>query len=104
MTEVYFRQPDISALLKYHKIGKFIGTETGATYTCTGNVKYIDLKNTKLILGTARERRYTAAVKKMDPMKGIEPDHLVEQTQADILEGIDTVMEYVKELIRKGTK
>lgn len=92
------------ALLKYHKIGKFIGTETGATYTCTGNVKYIDLKNTKLILGTARERRYTAAVKKMDPMKGIEPDHLVEQTQADILEGIDTVMEYVKELIRKGTK
>ena len=45
------------ALLKYHGIGKFIGTETGATFTCTGNVDYSDLKNTQLILGSAQKQR-----------------------------------------------
>jgi C-terminal processing protease CtpA/Prc len=88
------------ALLKYHQIGKFVGSETGATYTCTGSVRYVDLAHTKLILGTARKRRYTAAVKNMDRTRGIIPNYQIEQSQRDIIEGRDTVLEYVLNLIR----
>lgn len=87
------------ALLKYHKIGKFVGSETGATFTCTGSVRYLDLENTKLILGTAQKRRYTAAVKNMDRMRGILPDYPVEPAQQDIIEGRDAVLDFVIKLI-----
>jgi C-terminal processing protease CtpA/Prc len=86
-------------LLKYHQLVTFVGTTLGSTYTCTGNVKYFDLEHTKLILGTARERRYSAAVEGMDPTKGIEPDYYVETTQEDIAEGRDTQLEFLLEMI-----
>ncbi|MBD3289008.1 hypothetical protein GF337_09410 [candidate division KSB1 bacterium] len=89
------------ALLKYHNIGKFVGSETGATFTCTGSVRYIDLKNTKLILGTAQKRRYTAAVKNMDRTRGILPDYPVEPAQQDIIDGRDAVLDSVIKLIAK---
>jgi hypothetical protein len=85
-------------LLKYHKIGKFIGSETGATFTCTGNVRYINLKNTKLIFGTARERRYTAAVKDMDRQRGVLPDYPVEQSPEDLIANKDTVLDFALKL------
>ena len=88
-------------LLKYHHISKLVGTETGATYTCTGSVEYINLKHTRLILATARKRRYTAAVQNMDPTSGIQPDYWVEQTQSDIIAHKDTVLDFVLELIKK---
>ena len=89
------------SLLKYQKIGKLIGTETGATYTCTGSVQYIDLKNTRLILGTARKQRYSAAVKNMDRTKGIMPDYFVKQSQDDIINNKDAQLEYAISLIGK---
>lgn len=81
-------------LLKYHNVGKFIGTEMGSTYTCTGNATYPPLNNTGIMVGTARVRRYTAAVQNMDPMRGIIPDYTVELTQQDIIDGKDPIMEY----------
>ncbi|GET22119.1 S41 family peptidase [Prolixibacter denitrificans] len=85
-------------LLKYHQVGKFIGTEIGATYTCTGNATYPPLKHTRIMVGTARVRRYTAAVKNMDPKRGIIPDYPVELTQQDIIDGRDAVLEYALKL------
>ena len=58
-------------LLKYHQVGKFVGSETGATYTCTGNATYPALDETGIMVGTARVMRYTAAVKNMDPRRGV---------------------------------
>jgi C-terminal processing protease CtpA/Prc len=87
------------ALLKYHGIGTFIGSETGATYTCTGSVHYVDLENTKLILGTAQHRRYSVVVKNMDRCRGILPDYHVEQTQQDLVAGKDTVLDFTIRLI-----
>jgi hypothetical protein len=85
-------------LLKYHKVGKFIGSETGATYTCTGNATYPPLKHTGIMVGTARVGRYTAAVKNMDPMRGIIPDYPVELSRQDIIDNRDAVLEFALKL------
>lgn len=87
--------------MKYHKIGKFIGTEGGATYKCNaGKNTHINLENTKIILYFGRST-YAAAVSNMDKSHGIPPDHYVEQSYQDFLKGIDTVLEYTLELIGK---
>ena len=85
-------------LLKYHQIGKFVGSETGATFTCTGNATYPALDETGIMVGTARIMRYTAAVKGMDPRRGIIPHYPVESTQEDLIRGRDTVLEYALSL------
>jgi hypothetical protein len=90
----------LTALLKYHQIGKLVGSETGATFTCTGSVEYINLANTRLILGTARHRRYSVVVERMDPMRGVLPDYYVDQTQDDIIHKKDTVLNYVMNMIQ----
>ena len=86
------------ALLKYHGIGTFIGEETGATFTCTGSVMYPTLEQTRIILGTARNRRYTAAVKGMDPRRGVLPDHPVYLSPDDLKSGRDAAFEFALSL------
>lgn len=88
-------------LLKYHRVGRFVGSETGATYTCTGNATYPALKETGIMVGTARVTRYTAAVKGMDPRRGVLPDFPVESTQEDLILGRDAVLEYALSLATK---
>lgn len=88
----------LCGLLKYHKVGRFIGSELGSTYTCTGNAMYPPLKNTGIMVGTARVRRYTAAVMNMDPKRGVIPDYIVEPSQKDIVNGYDVVKNYALEL------
>jgi len=88
------------ALLQYHKIGEFIGTEGGATYKCNaGKNTQIDLNKTGIMLYFGRST-YTAAVKNMDKTHGILPDHFVEQTYKDFLNNKDTVLEYTVDLIK----
>ena len=89
-----------TSLLKYHKIGKFVGSETGANYTCTGNVMYPIFKNTKLFVGTARVNRYSTAVSNMDRTRGVLPDYEVVKSQQDIIENKDAVFEYAISLIK----
>jgi len=85
-------------LLKYHRVGSFIGSETGATFTCTGNATYPALDQTGIMVGTARIMRYTAAVKGMDPLRGILPDYPVEPSRDDLIRGRDKVLEYALSL------
>jgi hypothetical protein len=87
-------------LLKYHGVGKFVGTESGATYTCTGNATYPALDETGIMVGTARVMRYTAAVTDMDPRRGVIPDYPVEPSQQDMINGRDVVLEYALSLAR----
>jgi len=79
-------------------VGKFVGSETGATYTCTGNATYPALDETGIMVGTARVMRYTAAVRDMDPLHGVLPDYPVEPTREDLIKGRDTVLEYALSL------
>ena len=79
-------------------MGFFVGSETGATYTCTGNATYPALDETGIMVGTAREGRYTVAVKGMDPRRGIKSDYPVNITQADLVHERDPVLEKALEL------
>ena len=90
------------SLLKYHKIGKFVGTEGGATYKCNaGRNMEIHLKNSRIMLFLGRST-YVAAVENMDKTHGILPDYFIKQTYRDFLAGKDTVMDYTLELIEKS--
>jgi len=90
------------ALLKYHKIGTFIGTETGGTYECNDASREIHLKNTRLRLFIARIT-FTAALQGIPRYKGIVPDISVEPGISDHLSGKDPVKERALAIIaRKG--
>jgi len=87
------------SLLKYHKIGKFVGTEGGATYKCNaGRNMEIHLKNSRIMLFLGRST-YVVAVENMDKTHGILPDYFIKQTYRDFLDGKDTIMEYTQEMI-----
>lgn len=89
------------SLLKYHKIGTFVGNEGGATYKCNaGKNTQFTLYNTEIMLYLGRST-YTAAVYNMNKTEGIKPDHFAEQNYKDYLNGIDTVMDYTYRLIEK---
>ena len=82
-----------SALLKYHEIGKFIGTPSGATYKCNaGRDTEISLEQTGMILTFGRTT-FAAAVTGMDKTKPILPDYPVQVTYKDFLKGRDVFME-----------
>jgi hypothetical protein len=50
------------------------------------------------MVGTARVMRYTAAVRDMDPRRGILPDYPVDPTPEDLIHGRDPVLEYALSL------
>ncbi len=90
------------ALLKFHRIGTFIGTETGATYECNDNSREVVLERTRLRLNCARTT-FTAAVQGLPRYRGIIPDVVVEPDIADILAGKDPVMDRALSLIASGS-
>jgi len=88
------------ALLKYHHIGKFVGTKSGATYKCNaGKNTEIHLSHTKIMLNFGRST-YSAAVTGMDKTKPIMPDYPVKETCQDFLDGKDVFIDKVIELIQ----
>lgn len=87
------------SLLKYHNIGKFVGTESGATYKCNaGKNTEIHLSNSRIMLYFGRST-FAAAVKGMDKTKPIMPDYRVRETYQDFLDNKDLFMEKVMEQI-----
>jgi len=90
------------ALLKYHRIGKFVGTESGATYTCNaGRDLMVYLNNTRFMLYFGRSP-FAVAVQGMDQREPIKPDYPVHETIRDLLDGRDVYMETAMELIKAG--
>jgi hypothetical protein len=87
------------ALLKYHHIGRFIGTPSGATYICNaGRNTQIDLDSTRIMLYFGRSS-FAAAVEGMDKAKPIMPDIPVRETYSDFLAGRDPYMEAAMRLL-----
>jgi hypothetical protein len=88
-----------SALLKYHRLGKFVGTPSGSTYKCNaGKNTQLQLDKTSIILTLGRIT-YAAAVKGMDKAQPIMPDYPVRETCQDILDGKDVYLEAAMKLI-----
>ena len=89
------------ALLKYHRIGKFVGTPSGASYKCNaGKNAEVTLDKTSIILTFGRST-YAAAVEGMDKAKPIMPGYAVKMTYQDFLDGKDVYMETVLKLIEE---
>jgi len=86
------------ALLKYHRIGKFIGTPSGSTYKCNaGKNTEFRLSNSQMIITIGRTT-YSAAVMDMDKT-AILPDIYVNETYDDFLENKDVFLEMAFEQI-----
>jgi predicted O-methyltransferase YrrM len=91
-----------SALLKYHRIGKFVGTPSGSTYKCNaGKNTEIQLNKTSVILTIGRST-YAAAVKGLDKAQPIMPDYPVRERYKDFLNGKDVYMETAFRLIENS--
>ncbi|MBN1542394.1 hypothetical protein JW992_09635 [candidate division KSB1 bacterium] len=92
------------SLLKYHKIGQFVGTESGATYKCnSGKNTEIHLQNTRIILTFGRST-FAAAVEGMDKTKPIVPDIPVRETVQDFLADKDLFIETALQQIARKNK
>ena len=86
--------------MKYNKIGRFVGTPSGATYKCNaGRDTEFRLKNTQMILTIGRST-YSAAVKNM-VKTAILPDIYVHETYDDFLNRRDVYLEKAFEQIEK---
>jgi hypothetical protein len=94
----------LSALLKYHRIGKFVGTPSGSTYKCNaGKNTEVTLDKTSLILTLGRNT-YAAAVEGMDKAQPIMPDYPVRETYRDFLDGKDVYLEAALRLIESSDR
>jgi predicted O-methyltransferase YrrM len=92
------------ALLKHHRLGRFVGTPSGSTYICNaGRNSEIKLDKTAIILTLGRSS-FAAAVQGMDRSKPIYPDHPVRETYEDFLGGRDVYLETALELIKTGQR
>ena len=92
------------ALLKYHRIGKFVGTPSGSTYKCNaGKNTEVQLDKTSVILTLGRST-YAAAVKGMDKAQPIMPDYPVGETYRDFLAGRDVYREAAMRLIESSSR
>jgi hypothetical protein len=86
--------------LKYHKIGVFIGEETGGSFACSDRSGDAELKNTKLIAHGSTQV-YTTAVEGLPIGRGIMPDYPVVPTINDYIENKDIVKQFAVDLINK---
>ena len=80
------------ALLKYHHIGRFLGSEGGGTYTCNAGSTEVHLPSTRIMVYIPRGS-FAAAVENMDPARGIMPDVELRQRYRDYRSGTDTVLD-----------
>jgi hypothetical protein len=74
----------LCSLLKYHKIGKFIGSETGGSYVCTDGSKDIMLQFTQLRLHYSTTPFRTEVIG-LEFGRGIRPDYEINRTIEDVL-------------------
>lgn len=88
----------LCALMKYYHFGKFIGSQTGGTYTCNDNGAYVSLNNTGIQLRIARNT-FSVAVKGIPRFQGISPDFTIEPTLESNIARIDTVKSFALSLI-----
>lgn len=86
----------LCALLRYHRIGRFIGSESGGTYTCNDNSQTYRLINTGLLLRMAH-LTYTVAVRGIPRFQGIRPDQSIEPTLDDLRTRKDRTKEFARQ-------
>jgi hypothetical protein len=82
-----------------YNVGKIIGTETGGLTASFGDKYSFELPNTKFDMGVSFKKFYNACG--IDNQRGIIPDYTVENSFEDDVKGIDRVLEFTVNLIKK---
>jgi C-terminal processing protease CtpA/Prc len=93
---------DFAAVFKDFRWGTLIGEETGGLATSYGDILPFTMPYSQLNFGVSH--KYFVRPAGFDDGKGVLPDYEVKQTSADLKEGIDTVLEFTKNLIKKNFK
>lgn len=88
----------LCSILKHNNLGKLIGSETGATYSCNANTINFELKNTGINASVAT-KTYQTDVTGFVKDRGILPDYQVSRNLSDILDKKDIEMKKAMELI-----
>lgn len=83
-----------------YKLGTIIGEETGGLTASFRDVIYFELPNTELWFPVSSKYWVNACSK--EDGHGVIPDYEVKQTPEDRAKGIDTVMEFTKQLIKEN--
>lgn len=89
-----------AAVMKDYHFATIIGEETGQPANPYGGNYFFSLPNTQLRTSVSTGRTYRPSGQDTD--RGVLPDYEVKQTHEDREKGIDTVMEFTKELIKKN--
>lgn len=92
------------AVAKSHRIGVFVGTESGGVYEGGNGGSYIhlDLPHSKIRVGTPLLYYNNAVDTPQQKGRGTFPDHEVYTQPTDLLTNFDRQLEFVKALIRKS--
>lgn len=96
---------DVCAQLRSHKRATFIGEETGGGYA--GNTSGLNAQITLPHSGLRLKIQmydYWNAVTPVPGGRGTMPDHAVTMTMADVLRGVDPVLERARELARASAR
>jgi len=96
---------ECTTMIHFYKKGKFVGEECGAGYygNTSGFGAFLTLPNTRLRIGIPMVK-YVMPVSGYPPDRGIIPDYPVDPKINDLLNGRDTEMEFVLDLIEKKFK
>lgn len=98
----YSTAQGFAATVQDYELGTLIGEETGGVASSFGAWYPFDLPNTRLwvFVSTKRIPRPGGIC----DGRGVVPDYEVKQSEKDLKEGIDTVMEFTKQLIKSGSR
>ncbi|MEM8892529.1 MAG: S41 family peptidase, partial [Bacteroidota bacterium] len=94
---------EMSAILKEHDRGLFIGEEAGGNpnQNTSGIMLPLELPNSKISV-LMPMILFEMNVDFENTGRGVIPDHIIRPTLEDVIEGNDPVMDFTKELIKKG--
>lgn len=90
----------LTSTFKCFDLGTIVGEEPGGLTVSYGDIIYFSLPNTGIKCGVSHKRFVQACGKENG--RGVIPDYEVKQTPEDRAKGIDTVMEFTKQLIREN--
>ncbi|MEQ9309251.1 MAG: S41 family peptidase [Balneolaceae bacterium] len=92
---------DLAALIKSNDLATFVGTETGGGYYGNTSMEdaWVTLPNTKVRVRIPLVRHFLPVEDKVPLGRGVIPDHEVEQSITDLINGVDTQMEFVLKLL-----
>lgn len=91
------------AVAHSNKLGTFIGEESGGAYEGDNGASFLhfQLPNSKIAIGTPLVYYNNAVHTPRQKGRGVIPDHTVNLTKEDLLNGIDTQIEFTFDLIQK---